>query len=991
MAELNQWLKDSKLYEFCRSYGIDMQQQEIVDRQEDFYISLLSELHVVLEQYLVTSELNDELKYSLLKIANGLLIYSQKETLDAFHGVRLQNNQLYAASIFYLCDYPTISAWVMKEISQEDYEITSAKLLSFVVTGGAAYFGYPSLQRVSEFRLLETFVLTGDDSLLDTQLALVEKKFSSRDFESPTDFYMTLVLLCVLKKFKQNNLWMSLRGVDDTIDWKDYVRHSYCQHILSFLPSQQDAINKGLLNYEGSFSLKMPTSAGKSYITELLIYHELRSNPKGRVLYLAPLRALSRELKERFRRIHNELGFTYATKYGGSAASIAEENIEDAQLLIATPESFMAIESTDTRLLDTFSLVICDEGQLLDDYTRGINYELLLSRLRRNTNVKFLFISAIIPNIVVVNRWLNGTDNHIGDSAYRPAKLILAEALIQDDRINLHVYNDRCDAIEHTIDSFVTREDARGAIFRSKRINIWKQCPYPVSCTLALKALHAGAVLIFTTAKNTGVSCVGFTRYLIEMLGAKTIDAPIRYIQDVNRLNALVEYAVYQLGYDHLMCQALRSGFAFHHGDVPQNLREKIEQAYNDGLLRLIVSNTTLAEGVNLPIKTIIIAHANDQSNNGMYLPNSRLKNIIGRVGRAGRERYGTIIVPTTYPNNRLIRNIKEALNSNDEAIEPIHGTLYDLINFLSSRKLLENTNDVNQLLSVNAFSDAIDEMILRSSDGNVDKTDAEQLVSNSLAFTLSDNIQKETLRQIFAIRHEELKSKLNDARYQLMSMTGLNLRDLEYVENEGIQAILSSGYNLTHVDDEYFVSAMIDVIMSMPTVSDKNKTETRNYKRLIKNRDHLKIVATLWMRGLQYVEIATQIGISVDDVILIVFYMQGFIHDKAVCIIAYLVEVKGLTNGWTKHWPEYLRLGINTRMMYDLYVSRIPERIQWLAIDAYFNTCKVGYDNLDNLCGNVVEHKDGIYQFMGERGYPTLSTENLMETIDYLKCKQNL
>ena len=86
------------------------------------------------------------------------------------------------------------------------------------------------------------------------------------------------------------------------------------------------------------------------------------------------------------------------------------------------------------------------------------------------------------------------------------------------------------------------------------------------------------------------------------------------------------------MGCDHLFCRALNYGFAYHHGDVPQDLREKIERAYDKGLFRMIISNTTLAEGINLPIKTIVIAFAMDQSNPGNYLPNTRLKNIIGRV-----------------------------------------------------------------------------------------------------------------------------------------------------------------------------------------------------------------------------------------------------------------------------------------------------------------------------------------------------------------------
>ena len=134
---------------------------------------------------------------------------------------------------------------------------------------------------------------------------------------------------------------------------------------------------------------------------------------------------------------------------------------------------------------------------------------------------------------------------------------------------------------------------------------------------------------------------------------------------------------------------------------MPQDLREKIERAYDKGIFRLIISNTTLAEGVNLPIKTIVIAFAMDQSNPGYFLPNTRLKNIIGRVGRAGRERYGTIMVPVAYRNGRLINTIKEALDADDSSLKKMQGTLYALADYLVSQKKVKDANDINQLLSV--------------------------------------------------------------------------------------------------------------------------------------------------------------------------------------------------------------------------------------------------------------------------------------------------
>ncbi len=989
MARLIDWIKESEKYEFCRSYGL-VAEGEFVDRQEDYYISLLSNLHEVLNSLFEANEEGEceRLKGALLLIVKGLLLYSQKETADAFHGVRALNNQLYVAAIYYLCDYAAVAAWVMSEIQMDAYEDEAAQLLSYIVSGGkTASENDVRSNYLHVFRPIEDYMLSGNEVCLDQVEIHFYNKYNDRDFESPTDFYMTSVLRCVLRKFKRENIWHTLRDIDSSFDWKAYARHSYRQHIFSFLPSQQDAINKGLLSFSGAFSLKMPTSAGKSYITELLIHYELIRNPQARVLYLAPLRALSRELRDRFRKIHKALGFTYATKYGGSATSIVEDGLEDAQLLVATPESFMSIESFSQETLDSFTLVICDEGQLLEDKSRGINYEMLLSRLRQRNAAKFLFISAIIPNIEVVNHWLKGTNDHIGNSTYRPSKLVLAEALVEDEKVDLYVSDGVNDEDELYIPGFISKEDAQGENLRNYDANArrYKISRKPCGCTLALRSLKAGSVLLFTTAKMRGVGCTVLAKHLIQMVDNGSFDAPLNYVANHSQLDKLIEYSSFQLGSDHLFCKVLSRGFAYHHGDVPQDIREKIERAYDKGVFRLIVSNTTLAEGVNLPIKTIIIAYAMDQSNQGKYLPNTRLKNIIGRVGRAGRERYGTVLVPITYRGSRLVRTIKEALNPDDSALEKMKGALFVLVEDLVNRKLINDDTNINELLSVASFSDAIDEMIIRSSDGNVNEMDMNALVSESLAYTLSGDEEKNVLHQVFTARHNVLKVKFEDERYQLAKATGLNLRELDAVEQYVTDEYVELASELLAVDNYDFVSMMIGGIFALPTIQEEI-AESASKNRLFSDMDRVKNVAIMWMQGYQYHEIAAKQSIKVDDVILLILFLQGIVHDKAVSIIAYMSEKKGLEIGTTTYWPEYLRMGINSRLMYEIHKLRVPERIQLHAINAFYDEVDENFGNYDNLKQSLIENRNRIERFMKEKSFPLLSIEGLMEVIDYME-----
>lgn len=988
MEKLIEWIKDSEKYEFCMSYGVgEMPKLEFVERQDDFYISLLGTLHYFLKNYMKVGGKNMELKRDMLHIAKGLIVYSQKETEREFYAVRRMNNKLYVASLFYLCDYPAISSWVMGEIDLEDYEEPAARMLAFIVSGGNTKGNIT--KRTDDEPTLEDFthfVLTGDDGALEYIRDYYLKKDDYRHFISPTDFYMTRVLNCVLMKFGESNIWHSLRRADGNVSWERYAHHAYRQHFLSFLPSQQDAIDKGLLTFTGAFSLKMPTSAGKSYVTELLIYHELQVNPNAKVLYLAPLRALSRELKDRFRKIHEGLGISFATKYGGNVGSIEEDDIANAQLLIATPESFMAIESFDDTMLDEFTLVICDEGQLLDDYSRGINYEMLLTRLRKQENIKFLFISAIVPNIEVVNRWLNGTDDHIGNSTYRPSRIVLAEAMVKNGKADLRIYDESNNEISFVVPSFIKKKEGEKDDFVvfDKKNNRWKVNAQPVCCHLALQSLSAGSVLLFTTGKTSGISCVSLAKKIIEISNAKNSLSPINYVIYKSYLKDLIEYAAFLLGSDHLLCEALRNGFVFHHGDIPQSLREKIERAYDKGVIRLIISNNTLAEGVNLPVKTIVLANVVDPSGLGKYLPNNRLKNIIGRVGRAGRERYGTVMIPAMYENSRLLNMVKEALSNDDSDIQKMTGTLYSLIEYLVNNGFVKNQTNIDELLSDQVFADAIDDMIVRS-DNEEGTLDIDTIVQDSLAFSLSDAEHKEVLRSVFGVRHKYISSVKSDPLFSLVRITGLNLNDLQYLESQLSECYIDLTYNIEKEDDERFVDMVFNVVMGMPSMKAALEHEGQRKKKLLGETEKLKAVAMMWLRGAQYHEIAKKVGIKVDQAIVIVMFLQGAVHDKSVGLMTFMQHSKGLVNIAAMLWPEYLRLGINKRAMFDLYREKIPERIQLHAIVNFFDAIGGNCEMDGSIKHTLVNHHQDICKYMSVQGYPKMIIDSLLDVIKYM------
>lgn len=558
---LENWINDANAYELLNTYRIEQQElYPFVNKSEDFYISLLNRMFFTMRNRKQTSE---DKKERLLRIVTGLLIYSEETTASNFNGVNRNNNLLYIAAIYYLCEYNALSQLFMWRAKGYEFENESAQLLYSIMAGSEKYANKENKLCL----LLKKYMLTGNEDALNAIDDRLREKIEQNAYLSLDDFFDTHVAAWVIERFRESNLWKVLIPHGGKEIWGEYIAYSAKHHIYALLPSQEDAICNGLLDYTHSFSLKMPTSAGKTFLTELLVFQELRNNPNAKILYLAPLRSLSRELKERYGRLSHEFGFDFRAAYGGCTASAEEETIENAKLLIATPETFTTLEGTIDDLTEGYTLVICDEGQLLEDRNRGVNYELLLTRLKRNEHTRFLFISAIIPNISDINQWLGGAVGEVGDSTYRPCKIRFALAMKENDNIAVQYANDAIDGWSVEVNNFLNDRQAKqvGATQKS------------LSCALSLKAMEAGPVMLYCSMKDGARGCIKHAEEVLNILSNKAFKKPSSFVQDVDWLSKVIEYCTFQFGDNYRLTQCVKEGFAYHHGQIPQDIRELIE------------------------------------------------------------------------------------------------------------------------------------------------------------------------------------------------------------------------------------------------------------------------------------------------------------------------------------------------------------------------------------------------------------------------------
>ena len=688
---------------------------------------------------------------------------------------------LFAAGLYYLSDY-TASAIILSSL-YTNYNLDIDDFISSVLQ--------KSLRKQNVFtQALWNFFNEGDLNILD-ELLLDIDILNENAFYEDVDFYISSLLAKrLIEKIKHDNIWIDLLKIKNDINyWKPYILHCINKKsaIINFFPSQRLALGSGLLS-EKTISLQMPTSAGKTFLSEIIVYNQIRNNPKSKILYLTPYRALASELKKTLSKQLKSLGINTATIYGGNLPTIDDRNdINMSSVLISTPEKYIAIQNILPNLDDEYSTIICDEGHLLDDSSRGLEYELLLSRLRANINKKrFVFISAIIPNLETINRWLGGSDDTIVKSDYRPTKLDFAFLIKPNNTqyYNLH-FNSRTPT-KFILNKFLDFKDLN---LKKDNVRYNITSKKGITVATALKASNQGSVLVFTPHKR---GQMGVEEIVKEFIRQSNFSADSVLLKNIDNsvIIDLIEYLSLLFGENYLLIDALKNGILYHHGDFPQSIREIIENLISEEYFKIIVCTNTLTEGINLPIRTIVI-HSTKRYNpkvvgNYEEISIRELKNLVGRAGRAGKETKGLILVP--HPDDfEIVYSV-----INDIKDKKIYGNLYQKIIRPITKILIEKNIMLDERLLSDfekIFPDVIDSIDLCLLELLGEEVGSEELmkivmnlVSNTFSFYQSNNNEKDTLTKIFTHRAKTLLPYINTNDFRVIKRSGTTVSDYRII-----------------------------------------------------------------------------------------------------------------------------------------------------------------------------------------------------------------
>jgi len=304
-----------------------------------------------------------------------------------------------------------------------------------------------------------------------------------------------------------------------------------------------------------------------------------------KAIYVVPLRALAYEKFLEFRK-YESLGYMVKLELGDLDSSKYRRSL-NFDILVTTAEKCDSILRSRPQWFENIGILVMDEIHLIAS-DRGPVYEILISKFRKLfPEIQILALSATIGNADELADWLNA---ELIESEWRPVKL--TEMVEVGDK--------------HKKMKDITIESVKGG----------------------------GQILIFVNSRRSAES-------VAEKLGQE-----LNLAVSKEELNKVKERILSVLSSQTQQCRRLAScverGTVFHHAGIINKQRTLVEDAFKEGLVKVIVATPTLSAGINTPARTVIVRDLKRYTANGMvYIPVLEYKQMAGRSGRPRYDKEG--------------------------------------------------------------------------------------------------------------------------------------------------------------------------------------------------------------------------------------------------------------------------------------------------------------------------------------------------------------
>ncbi|XP_028629505.1 helicase POLQ-like isoform X3 [Grammomys surdaster] len=491
------------------------------------------------------------------------------------------------------------------------------------------------------------------ETLLSEEISVAKKAI-----ESPSDDLGPFYSL----PSKVRDLYVQLKGIKKLYDW---------QHTCLTLRSVQERKN---LIYS------LPTSGGKTLVAEILMLQELLCRQKD-VLMILPYVAIVQEKISSLSSFGIELGF-FVEEYAGSKGRFPPiKRREKKSLYIATIEKGHSLVNAliESGRISTLGLVVVDELHMIGEGSRGAILEMTLAKvLYTSKTTQIIGMSATLNNVEDLQAFLKA---EYYTSQFRPVEL--KEFLKVNDTI-------------YAVDGQAAGGMTFSRLLNYKYSDALKKMDPDHLVALVTEVIPNYSCLVFCPSKK---NCENVAEMLCKFLSKD-------YLNHREKEKCEVIKNLRNVGHGKV-CPVLKRtipfGVAYHHSGLTCDERKLLEEAYATGVLCLFTCTSTLAAGVNLPARRVIL-RAPYVANS--FLKRNQYKQMIGRAGRAGIDTAGeSILLLQEKDKQQVLELINGPLEScYSHLVEELTKGIQSLFLSLIGLKIATSLGDIYQFMNGTFF-----------------------------------------------------------------------------------------------------------------------------------------------------------------------------------------------------------------------------------------------------------------------------------------------
>ena len=402
---------------------------------------------------------------------------------------------------------------------------------------------------------------------------------------------------------------------------------------LSYTPDHFQIKAMDSIDQDASVLVAAPTGSGKTLVAE---YGVARARSLGkRAFYTTPIKALSNQK-------YRDLCGLYGAHNVGLVTGDNAVNPEAAVVVMTTEVLRNMIYASSSRL-DRLGVVVLDEVHYLQDAYRGPVWEEVIIQL--DPEVQLVCLSATVSNADEVGEWLStvrGRTDVVVETT-RPIELVNHFALHDSSSHRTEMYNTIVAGEPNRHVQRLLSGGKHGAKnFGGKKSRRFSAPTRPeIVELLEDNSMLPAIVFIFSRAQceDAVQSCM-------------RAGIVLSSLEEENEIREIVERHCESLSDDdrraleyHDFLDDIGTGIACHHAGMIPMFKEAVEECFVKGLVKVVFATETLAVGINMPARAVVIEKLTKYTgDHHQLLRASEFTQLTGRAGRRGLDEIGHAI-----------------------------------------------------------------------------------------------------------------------------------------------------------------------------------------------------------------------------------------------------------------------------------------------------------------------------------------------------------